>query len=163
MTISYSFKLPQRQPVEQLYEYSTNDFLLDLPAHWKETQSTTDNTVNFTSNVHDAALIISADFFEIPDSKAHLVADKCLNSRIDALEQLSPSQVNVVRRTISPHSGGGGLELSLAVETPQHVHIYLGYVTSRKILNLTLIAKPDKYAAAELFNKIVASYQPKLP
>lgn len=163
MKFSYSFSLPQKQPVEQVYEYSNSEFLLDLPAHWKEAPSTTDNTVNFTSNTHEAALIVSADFFEIPDSKAHLLADKCLSSRIDALEQLSPGQVNVLRRTITPHSGGVGLELSLAVETPQHIHIYLGYVTSRKILNLTLIAKPDRHAAAELFNKIVACYKPKLP
>ncbi|MDM4767188.1 hypothetical protein [Pelomonas sp. SE-A7] len=160
---SYSFSLTPPAPAEQMHEYSYSEFLLDLPSHWKQVPNATDNTLNFSSETHSAALIISADFYEIPDSKAQSIAEKCLDSRLEALEELSPGQVEVLHRTIKPHSGGSGLELSFAAEAHGHVHIYLGYVTSRKILNVTLIAPPSKQSAAALFNKTVANFRPKLP
>jgi hypothetical protein len=72
--------------------------------------------------------------------------------------------VQVLQKSIKPHSGGIGLELSFAAEVPnEHVNIYLGYVTSRKILNFTLVCQPGKEAAAALFNQLVPNFRPRLP
>ncbi len=77
---------------------------------------------------------------------------------------MTPGRLQVAQRSIKPHSGGIGLEMSLAAEVPaEHVYIYLGYVTSRKILNFTLVCKPGKEAAAALFNEIVQDFRPRLP
>ena len=124
----------------------------------------TDNSFNFHSEVHGAGITVSADFYEIPESKAQATAEKCLTSRIAAVEELTPGRVSVLQQSIKPHSGGVGLELNFVAEVPgEHVYIYLGYVTSRKILNFTMVCKTDKYAAADLFNKTIAHYRPRLP
>lgn len=164
--LSYSFSLTPPAPpapAEQLHEYSYSEFLIDLPAHWKQIPSAVDNTITFRSDAHGAAIIISADFYEIPEAKAQAVAEQCLGSRLEALEQATPGRVGVLRRSIKPHSGGVGLELALVAETPEQVHIYLGHVTSRKILNFALTGRPGTQAAAELFNKAITNYRPKFP
>ena len=58
----------------------------------------------------------------------------------------------------------GGLEMSFASEVEgEHVHLYLGYVTSRKLLNFSMVCQPGKHAAAELFNATVPGFRPRLP
>ena len=163
---SYSFSLTPPMPpapTEQLHEYSYSEFLIGLPAHWKQIPSVMENTITFQSDTHGAAIIISADFYAIPEEKAQAVAERCLSSRVEALEQATPGHVAVLRRTIKPHSGGIGLELALVAETPEQVHVYLGHVTPRKILNFALVGRPDKQAAAELFDKTITNYRPKFP
>ncbi|MET0349869.1 MAG: hypothetical protein ABW067_08785, partial [Rhizobacter sp.] len=72
--------------------------------------------------------------------------------------------VEVFQRTIRPHSSGDGLELSLAVNVPgECVYLFLGYVTSRKILNFGLVCRPGPEAAAALFNELVPNFRPLLP
>jgi hypothetical protein len=69
----------------------------------------------------------------------------------------------VLQRNIQTHSGGCGLELSFAAEVPhEYIYIYLGYITSRKILNFSMLCKPDRRSAAHLFNKTVSRYRPRL-
>jgi len=163
---SYSFSLTPPAPpapTEPLHKYSYSEFLIDLPAHWKQMPSAVDNTITFQSDTHGAAIIISADFYEIPQAKAQAVAERCLGSRLEALERTTPGRVNVLRRSIKPHSGGVGLELALVAETPEQVHIYLGHVTSRKILNFALVGRPGTQAAAELFDEAITKYRPKFP
>ena len=168
---SYSFPLasfPLTPPVppapaEQLHEYGYNEFLIDLPGHWRQVQSSTHNTITFRSDAHAATLIISVDSYEIPRGKAQAVAEQCVASRLGALEQAAPGRVDVLRQSIRPHSGGVGIELSFVAETPKEVYIYLGHVTSRKVLNLSLVGKPGMQAAAALFDKTIANYRPKFP
>ena len=162
---SYSFSLtPPVPPKPKLHEYAYNEFLLALPLNWKQIPTTTDATLNFHSSELGAGITISADFYDIPESKAAALADQCLSSRLNAIEQLTPGRVQVLQRSVKPHSGGIGLELSFAAEVPgEHVYLYLGYVTSRKILNFTLVCKPGKEAAAALFNEIVVNFRPRLP
>ena len=169
--LSYSFSLASfpltppvaPSPAEQLHEYRYNEFLIDLPGHWKQVPSSTHNTITFHSDAHGAALIISVDSYEIPREKAQAVAEQCVASRLGALEQAAPGRVSVLRQSIRPHSGGVGLELSLVAETPKEAYIYLGHVTSRKVLNLSLVGKPDRQAAAALFDKTIANYRPRFP
>lgn len=162
---SYSFALtPPAPPKPKLHDYDYSEFLLRLPLHWKQLPIAEDNTLNFHSDEVGAGITISADFYDIPTSKAQLLAEKSLSSRLDGLEQLAPGRVQVLQRSIKPHSEGVGLELSFAAEVPgEHVYIYLGYVTSRKILNFTLVCQPGKEAAAALFNEMVPNFRPRLP
>jgi len=163
---SYSFSLTSNvppAPTERLHEYAYSEFLIGLPGHWKEMPSGMDNTISFQSDTHGAAIIISADFYEIPAAKAQAVAQRCLGSRLEALEQATPGRVSALRRTIKPHSGGVGLELALVAETPEQVHVYLGHVTPRKVLNFALVGRPDRQATTELFDKTIANYRPKFP
>ena len=159
---SYSFSLsPPKVP---LHEYAYSEFVLSLAADWKQIPNAEENTINFHSEAQSAGITVSADFYEIPEAKAQALAEKCLSSRLEALEKLTPGRVQTLQRTIKPHSGGVGLELSFVAEVPgEHVYIYLGYVTSRKILNFTLVCKPGKEAAAALFNELVRNVRPRLP
>ena len=161
--LSYSFSLTPPAPPEQLHQYAYTEFLIDLPAHWKQVPSSTHNTITFESDTHAAAIIISVDSYEIPAAKAQAVAQQCLASRLEALEQANPGRVNVLRQSVSPHSGGVGLELAFVAQTPERAYIYLGHVTSRKVLNFSLIGKLDMQAAAALFDKTIANYRPKFP
>ncbi|ROZ61387.1 hypothetical protein [Ramlibacter sp. WS9] len=156
MQLKYSFSLTPPvtpKPAEKLVEYSYSEFLLDLPEHWKQYPTPQDNTFNWHSEVENAGITISADFFEVPDEKAFECAEVCLKGRHDAMEALAPGQVTQLTRTIKPHSQGVGLEISYSAQIPGHTYIYVGYITSRKIFNLGLTCGPDKFAAADLFNK----------
>jgi hypothetical protein len=159
---SYSFSLSTPKPT--LHEYAYSEFALGLSADWKLVPNAEENTLNFHSESRGAGITISADFYEIPEGKAQALAEKCLSSRLEALEKVTPGRVQALQRTIKPHSGGVGLELSFAAEVPgEHVYIYLGYVTPRKVLNFTLVCKPGKEAAVALFNELVLNFRPRLP
>jgi hypothetical protein len=165
MKVNYSFSFTQPAPPKpKLAEFSYSEFLLDLPSHWKQIPTPQDNSFQFSSDKDEASITVSADFYAIPDEKAALLADQCLSSRHNALEAQFPGQVEVLRRTVHPHSGGIGLELLYAADIPgRHTYFYLGYVTNRKILNFTLVCKPGREAAATLFNAILQNFRPKLP
>jgi hypothetical protein len=139
----------------KLIEYAYNEFLLELPEHWKQHPSEDANAFNWHSETERASITLSADFYQVPDSKAHALAEFCLEGRHDAMEALAAGQVTVLHRNIKPHSGGIGLEFSYAAQIPEHTYIYLGYVTSRKVFNFGLTCGPDRSAAADLFNQIV--------
>ena len=167
MKISYSFNLtpqaPASKPKEDLVEYSYNEFFLDLPPHWRQIATSQDRTLNFQSDRERAAIIVSVDFFEVPDEKALGVAEKTQEFRRQALEQVAPGRVEVLKQSVKPHSGGVGLEVSWVAQIPDAIHLYVGYITNRKILNFTMICPPDKFAAAELFNKTMENFRAKLP
>ena len=167
MTIlNYSFSLtPQAAPRPAAkHQYTFSEFLLDLTAQWRQIPTQEDNTLNFQSDDDGAAIIISADFFDIPDDKAQSLAEKCISSRIEALEAASQGAVQVLQQAIKPHAGGGGLEISFAADIEgEHVHLYLGYVTSRKVLSFAMVCKPGKHEAVALFNATVPGFRPRLP
>ncbi|WP_170133590.1 hypothetical protein [Undibacterium pigrum] len=165
MAVNYSFSFTSpAKPVQKLIEYSYNEFLIDLPVHWKPVPSTESNTITFQSGIEDASIIISADFYDIPPSKAQAVAERCVESRLSVHEQQFPARVEVIQRSIHAHSGGVGLELSYAAAVPgDHMFVYLGYVTPRKILNFTLVCGPDRSKASTLFNATIQHFRPKLP
>jgi hypothetical protein len=129
--------------------------LLDLPEHWRQLPTREDNSINWYSEMDNASITLSADFYQVPDQKANALAEVCLKGRHDAMEALAPGQVTVLRRSIKPHSQGIGLEMSYSEQIPGHTYIYLGYVTSRKVFNFGLTGGPDEFAAADLFNRTV--------
>jgi hypothetical protein len=169
MKISYSFKLGQpaqtpAKPPEKIVEYSYNEFLLDLPDHWRQVPAPENNTLCWASEAANAAITVSIDFYAVPDEKAMEVAQFCVQQRQQALEKLAPGRVTVLRESVKPYSGGGALELGYAAQIPGSTYMYLGYVSARKIFNFTLTSGADKLAAAELFNRIVGGWlRVKLP
>lgn len=164
---SYSFSVapPQApQQAEQQHEYSYNEFKLALASDWRLVPTTTEGSVSFHSERAGAGITVSVDFYDVPDSKARVVGEKNIASRIEALEARNPGQVVVLRQSVKPHSSGTGLELTFAAELPgEYVYLFLGYVTSRKVLNFTMVCKPDKQSAAMLFNKTIGGFRPILP
>ena len=170
MKINYSFTLPtlsstpEVKPTEELVDYTYNEFLIRLPKHWRQVPTSEENSFNWYSEVDAASITISADFYQIPPEKEQLLAEKCLLSRFEALERVDPGKVTILSQGIKPHSGGVGLEINFNAEVPdKHVYLYLGYVTTRKIFNLTFVCKPDRAAAASLYNKTMESIRVKLP
>lgn len=163
---SYSFSLAPDAPAKpRLHDHAYNEFVLSLSDGWRPVPVAQDRTVAFHSATQGAGVTVSADFFDIPADKAQAMAEKALEARFDALQQATPTKaLQVLKRSLKPHSGGSGLELFLAVEAPEeHVTYYLGYVTSRKVLHLTLVCKPDRAAASVLFDEVVGHFRPKLP
>jgi hypothetical protein len=165
---SYSFSaapapsLAPEKPMLHSYDYS--EFRLALSPDWQQLSGAERNTLHFNSAELGASITVSLDFLEIAQAKAAAMAEKSLSARLELLEHMAPGRVRLLQRNIKPHSGGGGLELSLAAEVPgEQVCIYLGYVTSRKILNFSLVCRPGRQAAAALFNEIVLNFRPRLP
>ncbi len=156
MKISYSIKLPTATavpPREKLYPYEYNEFCLYLPEDWKQLPTPEERTFNWYSEPAQAGISVSADFYEVPESKWADFAEVNLNSRHQAFLKVSDGKVNVVQRSVKPYSGGGGLELSYVAHDSQMTYLYLGYVTLRKIFNFTLTCGADTAAAVDLYNK----------
>lgn len=157
MKFSYSFSLtpaaPPTPPAEKLHRYDYNEFSLSLPEDWRQDLNPEERTFTWHSAKARASITVSADFYEVPEEKWHEVAEVSLNSRHHVLESSTPGPVSVIARSIRPYSGGGGLELSYAAETPEVTYLYLGYVTSRKVFNFTLTSKAGKVAAITLYNE----------
>lgn len=161
----YTFPLtpptPPKAPERHTYDYS--EFLLELAGKWHQIPTEEDNALNFQSDADGAAIIISADFFDIPDDQAQGIAEQCVNSRLAAIQAASAKPVQLLQQSIKPHAGGG-LEMSFASQVEgEHVHLYLGYVTSRKILNFSMVCQPGRHEAAALFNATVPGFRPRLP
>lgn len=172
MKINYSFKMNPpapapalaQRPKERLAEYSYNEFWIDLPEHWRQVPVSHDRTVQFYSDVEGASITISVDFYEVSDEKVVRVAEKLLETHTETISTISDGKGSVLKRSIKPHSGGVGLEASIAADLENgSIFVYLGYVTTRKIFNLTLIAKADRMSAAALFNNTMANLRVKLP
>jgi hypothetical protein len=164
---NYSFSLtsPDTTRVDRVVEYSYNEFLLDLPEHWQPATADERNRLNWVSSRLDAAITVSVDFYEIPEEKLPELAEFILSSRTSALQQLGATEKDVLSRSIKPHSGGIGLELSLVAQLPDSTHqIYLGYVTSRKIFNFALTcSKANREGAAAMFNDLMQNLRVQLP
>ena len=164
--LKYSFSLtpPVPAPAVAKHAYAYTEFHLELPSTWRQMPTDEENALNFVSDADSAAIVVSADYYDIAADQAQGVAEVALESRIDAVRQSGDGPVSVLHRAIKPHSSGGGLELSLAAEAEGgHVHLYLGYVTSRKVLNFTMICPPGKDKAVALFNATVPGFRPRLP
>jgi len=164
---SYSFSVtspPAPKQVEHLHEYSYSEFQLALTTDWRLVPTAADGSISFHSERAGAAITVSADFYDVPESETLALGEKNIASRFSALDTQNPGKVVVLRQDIKPHSSGAGLELTFAAELPgEYVYLFLGYVTSRKVLNFTMVCKPDRHAAATLFNKTVGGFRPKLP
>lgn len=159
---SYTFDLTPPKP--KLHEYAYNEFRISLPLHWRQYPTPEERTLHFQSDTAQAALTISVSFYEVPDDKAQRIAEKMLDARLEAFQSGVQGQVEVLRRTIAPHSSGAGLEISFVGEAEgESVYLYLGFVTARKILNFALVCRPGREEAADLFNEIMRSFHPLLP
>jgi hypothetical protein len=154
MKFNYSFSLTSpTPPVEKLHTYDYNEFSLSLPGDWRQVPNAEENTLNWYSEKAQAGIVVSADFYEVPEEKWTALAEVSLESRHCALESNAAGPVNVIARSIRPYSGGGGLELSYAAETPKTTYLYLGYITSRKVFHFTLTSAAGKAAAIRLYDE----------
>jgi hypothetical protein len=167
--LKYSFSLtppPAPTPAPAQHQYAYSEFVLDLPTRWRQVPTQEDNTLNFECAEDGAALVISAEFYDIPADKAQALAEQCLSTRTKALHAAGSGPVHVLQQGTQPHTSGTGLELSLAAEVggdAAHVHLYLGYVTSRKVLHFSMVCRPGRQAAVALFNATVPGFRPRLP
>ncbi|MFG6430903.1 hypothetical protein [Roseateles sp. LYH14W] len=164
--LNYSFSLtapPAPRPQErQSRAYS--EFLLDLAPKWREVPTDEDNSLTFQSDDDGAVIVIAVDFFDIPDDQAQALAEQCVDSRIDAIRAASQAPLQVLLRDVKPRTGGGGLEMSFVADAEgEPVHLYLGYVTARKILSFSMVCQPGRQEAAALFNATVPGFRPRLP
>ena len=110
-----------------------------------------------------AALIVSVDLVGTPVDEAQSVAEHCVAKRIDAHRLASATPLEVIQQRIQPHASGAALEMSYAAATGEHIHLYLGYVTRRKVLSFSMACPPDRRAAMTLFNATVPHFKPRLP
>lgn len=160
MKFSYSFSLPTAAspaPAEKLHSYDYNEFLLSLSADWRQVPNPRERTLSWYSDKIKAEITVSADFYEVPESKWANVAEVTLDARHKALLEACGDTLTVVSRSAKPYSGGGGLEISYAAHTDDMIHLYLGYITSRKVFNFSLTGGANKATLIELYNKLMQS------
>lgn len=171
MKLSYSFPLPAQSaptlpPLQIGRAYAYAEFHLDLPANWRQVPTQEDNALNFQSEADSAAITVSADLHDIPADKAQRLAEQCIADRMAALEAGNAGRVTVLQRDVKPHASGAGFEMSCAAEVAgegEQVHLFLGYVTSRKILSFSMTCQPGRQEAVALFNAAVLHFRPRLP
>ncbi len=89
MKLNYTFSVNPPNPPKEVrlagvVQHTYNEFILDLPDHWKSYPGPDSNTLNLHSEKEGAAIILSVQFFEIPAEKAADFADVNVNSRIAA-------------------------------------------------------------------------------
>lgn len=158
MKQSYSFSLshaPATQFVEELFPYDYGEFVLSLSKDWRQIATADERTLTWRSDRHSAEILVSADFVEVPESKWAVMADAALNSRHKVLAEVLDQSLTVFNRSAKPYSGGGGLELSYAAHSNDTIHLYLGYVTSRKIFNFSLTGGTNRQEIIQLFDRIM--------
>ncbi|GAB3651134.1 hypothetical protein [Ramlibacter alkalitolerans] len=169
MQISYKFSVPAPTPPKEsrsdgIVRHTYNEFSLDLQDHWQSYPSPDPKTLNFYSDKTGAAIILSVQFFAVPDEKAEELANVCIDSRIEAHEQQFPGRVKVLTRSVRPHPGGIGWETSYSAEAEGHnLFIYVGYVTPRKVLNFQMVCNPGREEGAALFNQVMEGFRVKMP
>jgi hypothetical protein len=142
-----------------------NEFRLALADDWKQWNGPDTNTLSLYSEQRNAGITLSAQFYEIPVDRLQDVAEKVLESRQAAHAEQFVS-IEYLQQSIRPHSTGAGLEIFYAAQAAEDnkTFCFLGYVTSRKILNLFVeTSECDLDNAAALFSSVVAGYEPKLP
>ena len=163
--LKYSFSLtPPPPPAPAKHAYSYSEFLLDLAHKWRQIPTDEDNTLNFQSDLDEAAIVVSAEFFAIPDDTAQRFAEKIISSGVNAFQSVNDGKAELLQQSIKPHSSGIGLEVSYVVEAASgHLYLYLGYVTSRKVLNFSMVCPPGRQAGATLFNATIPGFRPILP
>lgn len=164
MRYRYSVSLnPPREPVAtQGHVYS--EFTLDLPPRWQAQPVSEDNTLAFHDGDADAALVVAVDFIDTPAEQLQALAEHALARRIAAMGAAGTAPVQVLQQQIRPHTSGAALELSFIAESPgEHLQLYLGYVTPRKLMHFGLLCPPDRADAVALFNATVPHFKPRLP
>ena len=148
---------------EKIISHSYNEFVLDLPEHWKGVPANEPDTLSFRSDLEQAVITVSAEFYVIPADKMEAIAAHCADSRLKNLHEMR-GEVNVLSRIIKPVATGEGLEVVFGAEVPgERIFLYVGYVTSHKVFNFTLACLPERNAAAALFDKVIPGLQVKMP
>ena len=169
LKLNYTFSVPPTAPFGEMRpcratRHSHEEFFIDLPDHWGATSSSNPSTFNFRSDEEDATLILELGFFTTVEERGHATAETNVNSQIEAYKQQCPGGVEVLRRLIRPHSSGNGTEMTYAVEVnEEHLFLYFGYLTSRKLVGLLLICGPEREASARLFSEVVGGFRAKSP
>jgi len=158
---SYSFPLTS-PPAPGRHGYDAAEFQLDLSPAWRQVLVDEGNALHFESLDDRAALVVVVDMVGAPVDEAQAVAEHCIAKRIDAHRLASAVPLEVLQQRIQPHASGAALEMSYAA-VGEHVHLYLGYVTRRKVLSFSMACPPDRRAAMTLFNQTVRHFKPRLP
>ncbi|WP_019658715.1 hypothetical protein [Variovorax atrisoli] len=150
--------------MSQMHRYPYNEFMLELPDHWRQYANPDPAAVAFHSEELGASLIVSVQFLVIAQDKAEAVAANNLDARIAAHEKQYPGRVETLRRTVQMHSAGNSLETSYVAEVQgEAMFLYVGHVTPRKIQSALMVTKPDRQAASAVFNATMRGYLPKTP
>lgn len=148
------------------HRYPYNEFLLDLPYHWRQYANPDPAAVSFHSKALDASLIVSVQALDgsVADQDAEAAAASNLDARIDAYSQQFPGRLAVLHKSVERHWTGRAFEGRYTAEVEdQAVLQYIGHVTPRKIQSALLITKPDRAAASGIFDSIMQGYFPRTP
>ena len=150
-------------PQSDLNTHTTGAWQIDLPRNWKVVPSGRDNTVTFQSDADEAALLIDVDFYDIPPDKARSTAERLINSRLAALEQQAPGQVDMFDSGVQSHRQGQGLEMYYAAHVAKRdVVMYFVYILPQRVMNLTLVSKKGRNEAMALLRAVHSHFRPKL-
>jgi hypothetical protein len=149
---------------DKLVEYTYDEFLIDLPAHWVMVKDGKDEyLLNWQSEQEKASLTISAEFREIPVGTQSVVARMVIANRKELLEKTLGRPVTTLHETAKPNAQVG-YNVSFGLDGGEDfIMQYAGYISTRKILHVTLVSSRGKFEASKLFQKLVDSLRVKLP
>ena len=148
-------------PQSDLVNHANDAWQIALPKRWRVVPSDRDNTVTFQSDTDDAGLMINVDFYDISPDKMRSTAERLINSRLAALEQQAPGQVDMFDSGVQPHPLGG-LEMYYAAHVAKRdVVMYFVYLLPRRVINMTLVSKKGRVEAMGLLRAVHSHFRPK--
>jgi hypothetical protein len=152
------------ETTSKVVEYTYDEFWIDLPAHWQQTNDGQNGYVlNWSSPEEQASLTISAEFREVPGEVELPMAQVIVASRKESLEKWLQRPLTVLHESIKPNSVKG-YNIAFGVDAGEDLIVhYAGYISNRKILHFSLISNRGKEAAAALYRDLTNVLRVKLP
>jgi hypothetical protein len=147
--------------------FVSDEFRLTLPDDWQqwESQDLEPDTTAFYSNECGASVTLSTQFYQVSEDKMMGLAQAVLDARAAAHAEQFDDRIEYLQDSVHLHSSGTGLEMFYRAQViPEKSFFYLGYVTTRKVLNLfvqTFECDPEK--ADVVFGTVLGAFEPRLP
>ena len=147
--------------------FASEEFRLTLPDDWQQWESPElePDTLAFYSGAGDIGITMSMEFYLVPDEKMLELAQAVLDNRAAAHADQFGDRIEYLQDSVHPHSSGAGFEMFYRAQVlPEKSVFYLGYVTSRKILNFFIeTSECDREKADAVFAAVLGAFEPRLP
>jgi hypothetical protein len=155
------------------FEWSHSEFQFASSRDWKHIETTDESQLQLFCPETQTAVTLSMEAYQVPPEKFEKLARFLLETRkksyIEGVKHLSGAatdvQVSYDYEIARPHSSGDGYEI--AYEALHHGRSflgYLGYVTSRKVVNLFVDTRVSFAAGRrDMYREVLAGFAIALP
>lgn len=155
------------------FEWSHPEFRFTSSRDWKHIETIDESQLQLFCPETQTALTLSMESYQVPPEKFEKLARFLLETRkksyIEGVQHLSGAsadvQVTYDYEIVRPHSSGDGYEIAYeALDHGRGFLGYLGYVTSRKVVNLFVDTRVSFAAGRrDMYREVLAGFAITLP